>query len=45
MIWKQSLIQYQPKARGFHLVTRETLQQVEDIDEIIFGNALVIVTI
>lgn len=37
MIWKQSLIQYQPKARGFHLVTRETLQQVEDIDEIIFG--------
>lgn len=37
MIWKQSPIQFRSRPRGFHLVTRETLEQVDGIDEIFFG--------
>lgn len=37
MLWKQYPIQFRPRSRGFHLVTRETLEQVDSMDEIFFG--------
>ncbi len=37
MIWKQSEIRFRPMPRGFHLVTRDVLEQAPDFSEIIFG--------
>lgn len=37
MIWKQKLLTLPPMSRGFHLITREIVEEMRDIGEIEIG--------
>jgi secondary thiamine-phosphate synthase enzyme len=43
MAWIQKEITLEPKARGFHLVTREILQHLPEIDNLAVGLAHVLI--